>query len=238
MVTLHPAVIYFRDDKHELQHSSYVYVSEVLHHNAAMVISIIDKLIKTVKVLVPDLKYVHFWTDLPSSQYRNKTIFDVISRFAELYGPHASWHYFESGHGKGQCDGVGGTIKRNANNAVKQGKVLIQDAADFYAWAVQSEKCIHYEMITEEEYCHNKSVVDQRNSEIEPDRDKAVRLIFMQECEKIKRKFKWPANEDIDWVKTDEIVKKVNAQAATSRAGRMFPEDVFDLLDERNAQTS
>ena len=66
------------------------------------------------------------------------------------------------------------------------------------------------------------------------DRDKAVRLIFMQECEKVKRKFKWPANEDIVWVKTDEIVKKMNAPVATSRAGRMFafPEDVFDLLDE------
>jgi hypothetical protein len=41
--------------------------------------------------------------------------------------------HFESGHGKSPCDGVGGTTKRNADNAVKQGKVLIQDAADFYA---------------------------------------------------------------------------------------------------------
>ena len=85
-----------------------------------------------------------------------------------MYRPHASWHYFESRHGNGPCDSVGGTTKQNADNAVKQGKVLIQDAADYYVWAIQSEKCIHYEMITKEEYCHNKSVVDQRNSEIKP----------------------------------------------------------------------
>jgi len=50
-----------------------------------------------------------------------------------VYGSFASWHFFESGHGKGPCDGIGGTTQRNADNAVKQGKDLIQDAHDFFA---------------------------------------------------------------------------------------------------------
>ena len=95
------------------------------------------------------------------------SIFDVISTFLELYGSHASWHYFESGHGKGPCDGVG-TANRNADNAVNQGKVLIQNAADFYAWAVHNEKGIRYHMVSEEKYCRNKDIVDKRNSEIKP----------------------------------------------------------------------
>ena len=344
MVTLHPAVIYYRDSGNELKHSSYVYVSEVLNHNAAMVVSIIDKLVKTVKTVVPGLEHIHFWTDSPSSQYRNKTIFDVINRFPELYGPQASWHYFESGHGKGPCDGVGGTTKRNADNAIKQGKALIQDASDFYTWATQNEKGIHYEFVSEEEYNNNKVIVDQRNSEIKPvkgsmtihaviggkdgdgkiairsttcacdecfsvtgiygketcgwevrsistktlvnnteigdvtnhqaeneekddlddksDADlevsvndyviiqydetrypgkildidkkrKTVQVNFMKECEKVKRKFKWPANEDIDWVEFDEVIKKIDPPVATSRTGRMFAfqEDVMTLLD-------
>jgi len=60
---------------------------------------------------------------------------------------------------------VGGTAKRNADNAVKQGKILIQDAAEFYAWAVQNEKGIRYHMVSEEEYCRNKVIVNKRNSE-------------------------------------------------------------------------
>jgi hypothetical protein len=65
-------------------------------------------------------------------------VFDLISRFEVNHGCKASWHYFESGHGKSACDGVGGTTKRNADNAVKQEKAKIEDAMDSYAWAIQS----------------------------------------------------------------------------------------------------
>ena len=44
------------------------------------------------------------------------------------------WYNFEVGHGKGPCDGRGGTTKRMADEAVKSGKVVIQDATDFFAW--------------------------------------------------------------------------------------------------------
>jgi len=86
-VTLHLAVIYYhRDHAIELKHSSYVYVSEVLHHNASMVISIIDKLVKTVKAVVQNIEYIHFWTDSPISQYRNKTMFMSLADFLNSMG--------------------------------------------------------------------------------------------------------------------------------------------------------
>ena len=34
----------------------------------------------------------------------------------------------------GPCDSLGGTTKRMADEAVKSGKVVIQDATDFFAW--------------------------------------------------------------------------------------------------------
>ena len=40
--------------------------------------------------------------------------------------------YFDIGHGKGPCDGLGGTCKRLAHQAVRSGKVLIQGAEGFY----------------------------------------------------------------------------------------------------------
>ena len=168
MITLHPAVIYYRDTDNELKHTSYVYVSDVLNHNPAMVTCIVDKLITVVKEIVPIIKSVNFWTDSLSSQYRNKTIFDTISQFRTKYGMVASWHYFESGHGKGPCDGVGGTTKRNADNAVKQGKTLIQDATDFFSWATQQSSEINYQFISEAEYAESKLSVDKRNTEIKP----------------------------------------------------------------------
>lgn len=168
MVTLHPTVLYFKTTDNELQHKSLVFVSEVLHHNAAMVSVIVKKIVEQAKRCVPDLKGLHFWTDSPSSQYRNKSLFDIVKRFELLYGCRASWHYFESGHGKGPCDGVGGTTKRNADNAIKQGKAVIQDANDFFAWAIQSQGEIEYQMITPKEYEQSSQYIEQRKQEIKP----------------------------------------------------------------------
>ena len=39
---------------------------------------------------------------------------------------------------KGPCDGLGGTCKRLAHQAVRSGKCLIQDAEGFYYWAARS----------------------------------------------------------------------------------------------------
>ena len=41
-----------------------------------MVNAIVKKLVNTVKNYVTELNNVHFWTDSPSSQYRNRSVFD------------------------------------------------------------------------------------------------------------------------------------------------------------------
>lgn len=55
-----------------------------------------------------------------------------------MFGMRARWNYFEVGHGKGPCDGLGGTTKRMADEAVRCQKTVIQDANDFYKWACTS----------------------------------------------------------------------------------------------------
>ena len=62
-----------------------------------------------------------------------------MSRHEETFGAKAVWNYFEAGHGKGPCDGIGGTSKRLADEAVKQEKVSIQDASDFMKWAEENQ---------------------------------------------------------------------------------------------------
>ena len=98
----------------------------------------LDEIMPHLKGLVPDLKKIHYWSDSPSSQYRNRFIFDMVANHKELHGVDARWNFFESGHGKGPCDGLGGTCKRMADNAVNSGKCLIQDALSFHEWALDS----------------------------------------------------------------------------------------------------
>ena len=95
---------YMRNDE-ELQHKSSVIVSDCLIHNASTVIAFLKQVIvPKVKEIFPDASFVHYWSDSPTSQYRNKTIFSIINRHKQMFGISASWNYFEAGYGKGPCE--------------------------------------------------------------------------------------------------------------------------------------
>ena len=103
-------------------------------HSAPTIYAVLQKLEPTIKELVLSTNVIHYWIDLPTLQHRNKKIFYIIRHHEELSGASAAWNYFEAGYGKGPCDGNGGTAKRMADDAVKQGKFIRQDAYDFYSW--------------------------------------------------------------------------------------------------------
>lgn len=59
---------------------------------------------------------------------------------------------FEAGHGKGPCDGLGGTTKRMADEAVRSGKCVIQDPKGFFTWARSSNmKSVKFFFVSSEE---------------------------------------------------------------------------------------
>lgn len=141
-VTLHPVVIYTKDkeDEVKVKHKSLVVVSDELSHTSSTVFAIMKHVVKEVKAVLQNVKMVHYMTDSPTSQYRNKQIFSIVAHHDTIFpGIKASWLYFEAGHGKGPCDGVGGTAKRLADMAVKRHSAIIQSADDFFQWGKTQE---------------------------------------------------------------------------------------------------
>ena len=61
----------------------------------------------------------------------------------------AEWHFFGTAHGKGTCDGVGGTVKRVIRRLALQRPQdnQIVTAEDMYKVAMQSIKNIRYIII-------------------------------------------------------------------------------------------
>ncbi|XP_071479520.1 uncharacterized protein [Diadema antillarum] len=167
-VTLHPMVMYYRDEGGSLKHHSFVAVSDDKGHNASTILAIIKDLIPRVKKVIPDVKRIHYWTDSPTAQYRNKTIFSLVSDHHKLFGVFASWNYFEAGHSKGPCDGIGGTVKRLADDAVKRQSAVIQDANDFYAWASQEreDNDITYCFVSKDECALASKEISQKWSSV------------------------------------------------------------------------
>jgi hypothetical protein len=110
-VTLHPTVVYFKEES-TLRHKSLMVVSNTSTRSASTVSAFKDHIIPEIKNYVSEVKYIHYWTDSPSSKYRNRFIFNVIGNHKENYGCIAQWNSFEAGHGRSACDGWGGTTKR------------------------------------------------------------------------------------------------------------------------------
>lgn len=50
--------------------------------------------------------------------------FFVREYFSKFCSNSLTWNYSESGHGKGAPDGVGGTLKRTADQLIAEGKDL------------------------------------------------------------------------------------------------------------------
>ena len=105
----------------------------------------------TIKELVSSTKVILYWKDFPSSQHRNKNIFRNTADDEGLLEISVARNYFEASHDKDQCDGIGGTAKHMADDAVKQRKFFIQDADDFYSWAKQTQTTISYDFVSVEE---------------------------------------------------------------------------------------
>lgn len=122
-ITLHSMVVYSQSGT-GTKAQSYVAVSDVMSQNATTVYTILRKCIPTLQNENRNLKTVHYSNGSPTSQYRNKTIFQFNANHEAQFGISRRWSYLESGHGKDPCDGLGASVKRAAYNAVKQGKHL------------------------------------------------------------------------------------------------------------------
>jgi len=125
-VTLHTGMVY-----KEKENISFCTLSEDLRHDPVAISShllpILDEYVSE------EIQNIHFLSDSPSSQYRNKSMFylmfhRIIPLFRNLRV--FTWNYSESGHGKGAPDGIGACVKRTCDAVTACNE---RDVSDFRA---------------------------------------------------------------------------------------------------------
>nr|CAH7719872.1 unnamed protein product [Callosobruchus chinensis] len=115
-LSLHTVVVYLRNVI-----IPFCTVSENIAHSPAAIWTHLRPIFKT---LPQGIKRVHFLSDGPVTQYRNKTMFFIMAtKLSEEFPDieNLTWNYTESGHGKGAPDGIGATVKRTADFVVNSG---------------------------------------------------------------------------------------------------------------------
>ena len=161
--TLHPMVVQFKRDMEELTARSFVGVTREMAHTVPTHYSFITQLLNNRKEVMPDLRLIHFITDSPSSQYRNRTIVNLVARFPTPFNMDATWTWLESGHGKRPCSGLGGGVKRKADNLIKSG-VVIRDATVFCKHLSESSSNVQIFEVSPATIKKNKAAITKWNA--------------------------------------------------------------------------
>nr|CAI5844105.1 unnamed protein product [Callosobruchus analis] len=124
-ITLHTVVIYYKNPgTAKIEPLSIGTLSDSLRHDPPSICAHLQLAIKEIQKIVATIRTVHFLSDGPSTQYKNKKMFFLMAHFLtrELGVTSLHWHYSESGHGKGAPDGVGAVVKRTADRLVAMGR--------------------------------------------------------------------------------------------------------------------
>ena len=129
--TVHPFVAHWREGEN-LEHTTYAAISDCLDHDTVAFSIFQEKFLAYLQEKMGHRpEKIFYFSDGCASQYKGCKNFLNLTYHYEDYKIRAEWHFFATSHGKGPCDGVGGTLKRLAARASLQGR-LIETPHAFY----------------------------------------------------------------------------------------------------------
>ena len=163
--TIHPFLVYINQGGKITPHSIAV-ISDCNSHNTVAVHTFLRPVLSYVKQLCPVVEIVKYFTDGAASQYKNyKNLANLTQHFAD-FNLQAEWHFFATSHGKGPCDGIGGTIKRLARRqspqSVNNSESVIQTPRALFEFANSHIENIKIFFVSTEEVNVNEEQLRKR----------------------------------------------------------------------------
>lgn len=151
--TIHPFVIYYKDaHSTSVKHATFIIISNCMAHDSIAVHLFKTKMIQFIKKEISSsIKKIFYMSDGAVTQYKNLNNLINLSHHEDDFNIKAEWHFHATSHGKGACDGVGGTFKRGAYR-YSLTKGSIQTPQQLYEWAKSWESTMHFEYATKQEY--------------------------------------------------------------------------------------
>jgi hypothetical protein len=163
--TLHPFVVYFKD-QNEVRCTSFCIISNHMKHDVIAVHVFQLKVLEYIKLKMPELSKVFYFSDGCAGQYKNLKNFSNLCHHKEDHGMDAEWNFFATSHGKSACDGIGGTVKRLAARASLQRPLdhQILTPHDLYSWCIENIKNIVFFFIDTSEFTEISKEQEKRFS--------------------------------------------------------------------------
>lgn len=144
---------------------SYVIISNCLHHDTVAVYLFQKNLIAYLKKkLASHPQKIYYFSDGAAAQYKNRKNFINLCYHEEDFGISAEWHFSATSHGKGACDGLGGTLKRLAARASLQRPydAQIMTPRQLFEWATMNIPTVAFNYCSMEEYERQQIFLEER----------------------------------------------------------------------------
>lgn len=147
-ITIHTGYFY-----HSQLKRGFCTISPSLDHDPSAIITHLKEALKSFSPILDAVTTIHFLSDGPTSQYRNKSLFYLISHDLMNWLPQVqalTYNFSVAGHGKSPCDGVGAVLKRTADDQVKFGRD-INNFEMFHSALLQKGLEINISSVSQEE---------------------------------------------------------------------------------------
>lgn len=154
--TLHTGMVYSSNFS-----QGFVTLSKSLRHDPSAIIIHIKKILDVYLATNPEIKKLHIMSDGPTTQYRTKKMFYLITQYLpQCYTQleDITYNFSEAGHGKSSADGIGGYIKKLADDQVKYG-TDVSNFDSLLAILRDRVKSVYIDCVTEEEILHIDAIL-------------------------------------------------------------------------------
>jgi len=96
-----------------------------------------------------EINKITYFSDGAASQYKNQKNFVNLCSHEADFGIKAEWHFSATSHGKGVCDGIGGTVKLFAARASLQRPYdqQIMGPTQLYQWAKENISATFFQIL-------------------------------------------------------------------------------------------
>lgn len=118
-----------------------------------------------------NVKKIFYFSDGAGSQYKNRFNLSNLANHVIDHNVEAEWNFFATSHGKGACDGVGGTVKRHAKKSSLQSNDPITSAEKLFNWAKSFFKKISFFYCTSQQHAAHDELREPRFSEAKAIKD-------------------------------------------------------------------
>lgn len=121
-ITLHTGVFYYKDTC-----AGFCTISGFNKHGPPAIWAHLTPILSLLRSTYPDISTVYFVSEGPTTQYRCKANFYLLSTLLFDWGfKVGNWSFLEAGHEKGPADGIGGSVKRSGQQTPLSLKVGVK----------------------------------------------------------------------------------------------------------------